>query len=289
MRKVFLTFGDGGTNFIKARTRLMREAEATGQFDEIRGYGWGDIKDEKVRMSSLRASKRGCGYWIWKPAIIKAVLDELDDGDVLVYCDSGDALSKSSWQWKKFFRHLDRIDIICKRISACAIHRCRRELLEKFTCDSIRSCRLCYQYEMGATFLKKTHFVTELIGEWLQFMLDNPEMVADVELPDEWRRQLPTFIENRHDQSVFSLLLSKYLRNPATRNKIKTVWEFHEGWWLFGEPCIATPRNRSGNKVQMSFTSRCVRFCYRILWRVHLLLERHGLCLFWEKGGWYGA
>ena len=107
MRKIFLTFGDGGLNFIEARDRLMREAASTGMFDEIRGYDWSDIKDSIVLSSPLRQYKRGCGYWLWKPAIINAVLEELNDGDILVYCDSGDSLSRSSRQWRKFFAELD--------------------------------------------------------------------------------------------------------------------------------------------------------------------------------------
>lgn len=288
MRKVFLTFGDGSENFVSARERLMYEAELTGQFDEIRGLGWSDVKTHDVLVSSLRRCKRGCGYWLWKPAIISETLAELDDGDVLVYCDSGDELSKSSWQWKKFFRCLDDVDIICKRISACALHRSRKELLARFGCGAISGCRLCFQYEMGAAFIRKTPFVVELIDEWLQMMLAHPDLVADVQSKDE-SEQMPTFMENRHDQSVFSLILAKCLCRPDKRRKIKTVWEFHRGWWLFGEPCISTPRNRSGNRMRVPIKARLKRIVYRVLWRAQLLLERHGICLFWEKGGWYGA
>ena len=289
MRKVFLTFGDGEENFVSARNRLTQEAKSIGLFDDVRGYSWSDVKNQDALGSSLRQNKRGCGYWLWKPAIISEVLAELDDGDILVYCDGGDELSTSTRQWKKFFRHLGKVDLICKRISACALHRCREELLSKFSCQSVSGCRLCYQYEMGATFIKKTPFTVELINEWLRIMIACPELVVDVESDEKHKEQLPTFLENRHDQSVFSLLLSKYLCSPESRGKVKTVWEFHEGWWLFGEPCIATPRNRGGVRVKPTVKAKIKRFAYRLLWRMQLLLERHGVCLFWEKGGWYGA
>ena len=217
------------------------------------------------------------------------MLEELNDGDILVYCDSGDSLSRSSRQWRLFFAELEHVDIICKRVSACGLHRCRKELLEAFSAEAKFRCRLCYQYEMGATFLKKTPFVCKLIGEWLRFMVANPDSVIDAEVSGVSDNQLPTFLENRHDQSVFSLLLFGYLSDPKTRKKIKTVWEFHQGWWLLGEPCIATPRNRSGVQYITPVRKRIKRFFYRILWRLQLTLERHGICIFWEKGGWYGA
>ena len=289
MRKIFLTFGDGSENFILARKRIVREAMTTRQFDEICECDWSSIVDERVLNSPLRHYKRGCGYWLWKPAIIYSTLLTLDDGDVLVYCDAGDILSPSARQWKLFFAKLQSVDLICKRISACNLHRCRKELLEKFGVSCGIGGRLCYQYEMNAVIMKRTSFVLSLIKEWLDFMLVHPDLVRDILGPAEFAEQLPTFLENRHDQSVFSLLAYRKFANPKTRGKIKTIWEFHAGWWLFGEPCISTARIRCGDRPEMGYRAKFVRVLYRVLWRVQLFLERKGVCLFWEKGGCYGA
>lgn len=34
-------------------------------------------------------TKRGCGYWLWKPHIIDRVMSKLPDGDIVVYADAG--------------------------------------------------------------------------------------------------------------------------------------------------------------------------------------------------------
>ena len=34
-------------------------------------------------------SKRGSGYWLWKPYIIYKAMLEMEDGDILVYSDAG--------------------------------------------------------------------------------------------------------------------------------------------------------------------------------------------------------
>ena len=184
---------------------------------------------------------------------------------------------------------LKKVDLICKRISACNLHRCRKELLEKFGMSCGICGRLCYQYEMNAVFLKKTQFTLALIKEWLDFMLEYPDLIRDTIGSVEESAQLPTYIENRHDQSVFSLIVSQKFSDKSVCNKIKTIWEFHTGWWLLGNPCISSARIRGADRPKIGFKARLIRLLYRILWRFQLFLEHKGVCLFWEKGGYYGA
>ena len=39
--------------------------------------------------------KKGGGYWIWKVQLILQSLRDLDDGDILIYSDSGSSLNLS--------------------------------------------------------------------------------------------------------------------------------------------------------------------------------------------------
>ena len=289
MKKVFLTFGDGGEDFVAARNRIAKEAKATGQFDEICAYSWEDVVQEEVKESPLRRFRRGCGYWIWKPAIIYSTLSRLGDGDVLVFCDAGDVLFKAKRQWKMFFKSLANADIICKRISSCNLHMCRKELLEAFGVNYGICGRLCFQFESGTIFIKKTDFTVSVMRKWVDMMVAHPEIVPDVSGDQEMERQLPTFVANRYEQAILTLLLQKCLSDRELHSKIKTVWEFHEGLWLFGNPCVETARLRGNGRYKRSLKSRLVRLGYRIIWRVQKFLERRGLCLFWEKGGNYGA
>lgn len=288
MKKVFLTFGDGGENFIAARERIAGEASKTGLFDEILVYDWGDVVTQGVKESPLRAHKRGCGYWIWKPEIIFSALSRLKDGDILVFCDAGDVLFNTRRQWKKFFSMLDRTDIICKRISACNLHMCRKEMLERFGTGSGICGRLCFQFESGTIFVKRTSFTLSFIKEWMTIMIDNPDIVPDVE-ESEMCKQLPSFVANRYEQSILTLLAQRCFSSADCKNKIRTVWEFHQGWWLFGNPCVETARLRGGGCYRRSLKDWIVRIGYRLFWRIQQCLERRGLCLFWEKGGYYGA
>lgn len=289
MKKVFLTFGDGGENFVAARNRIAAEARHTGQFDEVLAYSWADVAQAEVKESPLRKYKRGCGYWIWKPEIIYSTLSRMQDGDILVFCDAGDVLFDAPRQWRKFFDILDRHEIVCKRISSCNLHMCRKEMLETFGASSGICGRLCFQFESGTIFVKRTDFTLEFMKAWMQTMIKHPEIIPDVVSEGEYENQLPSFVANRYEQSVLTLLMQKCFSDETKKYKIKTVWEFHIGWWLFGNPCVETARLRGPGRFRFSIKARGIRLVYRVIWRMQQFLEKRGLCLFWEKGGHYGA
>lgn len=283
MKKVFLTFGDGGDNFIAARKRIAREAVETRQFDDVFDCGWEDVSEE-MRRSPLRSYKRGCGYWSWKPDLIYSKLQALDDGDVLVYSDSGNVVHRSRRQWRKFFNLFQSHDCVFRRISSCGFHWQRRELHEYFAKEirPERMIRMCFNFEGSVMAFKKTPFSMQLVREWRDFVLEHPEWVRDVE-GDEVRYQLPGFVENRHDQSVLTLLVYKYLSRDGFNNKIISLWEFHQGWWLFGDPAVSVVRHRNGERFALGAMARAIRLCYRILWRFQLALENRGLQVCWAK------
>lgn len=284
MKKVFLTFGDGGENFVAARERLANEARLCGEFDEILSYGLKDAS-EASRNSPLKDYKRGCGYWMWKPDIIDAVLAKMDYGDILVWCDSGNVVRRTR-QWKSWFRVLQEVDIVFHRISACALHFNRREAMALFSPEShsiAPMLRMCFHFESGTMLMRKTDLSVALIGEWKHMMFEHPECVRDVIPESEQEKQLPTFWENRHDQTMLSLIVYKYLSNPKWRNRIRSVWDFHRGLNVFSDPCIIIARNRSGNVYRTTFKRRLIRAAYFILWRLQLMLERHGLQICWAK------
>lgn len=281
MKKVFLTFGDGGENFIAARRRVADEAAATGQFDEIVECGLEAVSEE-MRKSPLMQYSRGCGYWAWKPDIILSALSRLQFGDVVVWSDAGNVINKAPRQWKKFFKMLGNCDMIFKKISSCALQWHRKELLEFFPTISGRQ-NLCFICEGSAMIFKKTPLSMKVVTEWRNFMLLHPECVRDVLSEDERLWQLPSFRESRHDQSVLTLIICRYLDNAEAAHKIARIKEFHVGGWLLGDPCISVVRNRSGTGYRLPFKSRLSRVGLRVLYRFQSLLENHGVQLCWWK------
>jgi len=84
----FVTFGN--RRYAPAARRLVREATATRIFDGIHGYTHFPrfITSDRRWRRHVHISK-GAGFWFWKAPLLKHVLNLLDDGDVLIYADSG--------------------------------------------------------------------------------------------------------------------------------------------------------------------------------------------------------
>ena len=58
--------------------------------DEVREYSAKDIDANFYAKNKLILDqKRGAGYWLWKPYIIKDALSAVNDGDYVFYVDSG--------------------------------------------------------------------------------------------------------------------------------------------------------------------------------------------------------
>lgn len=74
-----------------ALERLGRQAEALDFFDEITLFTEHDLSAEFTsRMGRyLTPSCRGFGYWSWKPWSIHHVLQEMEEGDRLLYLEIG--------------------------------------------------------------------------------------------------------------------------------------------------------------------------------------------------------
>jgi hypothetical protein len=76
------------------KKRLCNEAKSSGWFDTIIAYSPKDLDNEftKKFKNILNQSRIG-GYGIWRPYIIKK-LNEINDGDFLIYLDAGCTITK---------------------------------------------------------------------------------------------------------------------------------------------------------------------------------------------------
>ena len=80
------------------------------------------------------------------------------------------------------------------------------------------------QYESGCIFLKKNKFTLKLLDEWANVYRN------DFSLADDSKSKLNNlkgFLENRHDQSIFSLICKKY--------GVKTLSAFEIDWAYLGK------------------------------------------------------
>jgi hypothetical protein len=146
---------------------------------------------------------RGAGYWLWKPFIISETLKEMEEGDCLIYSDSGIEVVAD-------LTPLLRIAFERDLVFFSGTGQCRqwtkRDCFYFLNADepSFHDAQM-----VDASFLvsAKNSFVNSFMAEWLKTCRD-PRILTDEPntsgLPD-----LPGFIEHRHDQSVLSILVRR--------------------------------------------------------------------------------
>jgi hypothetical protein len=207
--KVFITFGSGGQNYIDAGKRLIKQAKLTGYFDKIKLYTEKDlIIDEEFwnrHSKFISENKRGYGYWIWKSYIIKKTMENMKNGDILLYLDCGCEIGGSTQKLiPKFFNHIKKDKII-----GTETHNdkdwCKMDLLLHF---DMQDSDLIHnpQHQAGAIMFyicEKTKFIVDLWYETCCYyhMIDDSPSI---------KPNLNCFKEHRHDQAIFSLITKKY-------------------------------------------------------------------------------
>ena len=112
MKKVLITYGD--SKFEMSKTRFVQQANALKIFDKIIAYSEQELSEE-LRNSEVFKEKRGGGLWSWKPDVILTALNNMENGDILIYCDAGCSLYASK-EWQRIWNELHQYEIIAQRI-----------------------------------------------------------------------------------------------------------------------------------------------------------------------------
>lgn len=245
MKKVLITYGD--KKFEMSKNRFIQNAHAINIFDEIIAYSDKDLSEE-LKQSEIINEKRGGGLWSWKPDVILTTLNKMEDGDILVYCDSGCTVYPCN-EWNHIWKSLENHDIIAQRIYQRTDKWTRKSIIEYFAQTNSKNWTKCYQHMATAIILKVTPFTRAFVSEWKDMMISHPEMVKDVTI-EEKVNEAECFIENRHDQAFYSALTYKYLNNPTYKNKILTKWEHIEDYDIICPQAIRATRLRNGESKE---------------------------------------
>lgn len=245
MKKILITYGD--KKFEMSKRRFVQQANSINVFDKIIAYSEDDLSEE-LKKTEIIKEKRGGGLWSWKPDVILTTLNDMSDGDYLVYCDTGCTLSKNK-EWNKFWSTLADTDIIAQRIYQKTEHWTRKNIITYFHSTNRKNWEKCYQHLATVIILKASPFTRKFIEEWRNLIISNPEMVKDV-TQTERDVETNTFRENRHDQALFSALIYKYLNIAETKKRIHSQWEHIEDKDIFFKQAIRATRLRNGEEKE---------------------------------------
>ena len=199
-------------NYATARFRPYQRLSSQtalrlGCIDRVIQCGPEDLDGEFQRRNAhLLRERRGGGFWIWKPYLIQRELQNLHDGDVLVYADAGIFFTSSVAPVVMSLRASGESVLVFQNRFQIEQEWTKRDVFVRLGCDSPIYADT-NQIAGGMSVWTKSSASLELVREWLglvqdaQLVTDKPNLGG---LPN-----FPTFREHRHDQSIFSLLCKR--------------------------------------------------------------------------------
>ena len=210
----FISFGGPSPFYYRAVNRLCGEAKDTKLFDSVIGYTDEHLKSDtnfwKQHGKFISKNRKGYGYWLWKPYLIKKRLKEIKDGELLFYTDAG---SSFNVKYPSNFMKV-RIAEVKKTKKIMGIFTCpernynKIDLVKYFGYENSPLFLRHRQHAAGAILMMKTPEVVKFIDEWYELTYkDNYHFIDDTPSVEPETKH---FLVHRHDQSIYSLLTKKY-------------------------------------------------------------------------------
>ena len=228
----FITFGN--EKYYELLNKIQSEAISFNIFDKIIIYKDTDLVNftdfwEKNNKFILN-NDRGFGYWIWKSYITFKTLELMNENDILVYADAGCTLNKNGME-----RLNEYIEIVknneCGNISFQMDNNLEKtwtkmDIFNYFNINNTHNYYFTSQLVAGIFVMRKCPITINIATEWYNIMSNNYNLIDDS--PSKLTND-SSFIENRHDQSIFSILRKKHgtiILNDETNTFIWNVEQY---------------------------------------------------------------
>ena len=219
---IMCTFADGKKYTSK---RIEKEAEKSDYFDHVIAYSpfdltnsWSHEEVGKLYFDTKFVTKAspGYGYWTWKPYIIlKALCENCENGDVLVYTDSG--CTVQPFMTSKMMEYVNGVAGDTPILAFPLLYKekiwSKGDLIDRVfynTTTEERKISLnssSYQFTASTIILRKCKEVIEFVKEWHTIAQEKGHRYIDDSKSLNHKDE--KVAENRHDQSIFSLLCKK--------------------------------------------------------------------------------
>ena len=224
--KYFITYGN--KTFKNAKIRIEQEAIDTNFFDKIFIYGPEFINNQFCSIFNYLSTNfffdnmKGGGFWLWKPYFIKVVLDSIDEGNILVYCDSGCTISKYGEERFNHYIYMlkkSEFGIISFQMTHLPENNwTKKEVFDFFKLDPYSEIGKSGQYMATIIIIMKKKHSIDLVNKWFELASNNHNLFTDYTLESKENNiehflknsQINEFKDHRHDQSILSILRKIY-------------------------------------------------------------------------------
>lgn len=226
--KVFISFGGPSENYHNSLARISEEANNIKIFDYIHGFTEKDLKNDITFWENhgnfIESNHRGYGYWLWKPYLIKTQLDKLNENDILMYADAGcqincEGISRLNDYIELLQNNENDYGVIAFDSGHYEYQYTKRKVLEFFGCNREDSKNLKQNHATVIILRKNAHSIN-LINSWFEVCYNHYELINDETCDESF-----SFIENRHDQSIWSMTVHKHGAIKLSDETYFTNWE----------------------------------------------------------------
>lgn len=206
--------------------------------------------------------RRGYGYWKWKADLIKAYMEELDEGDVLVYSDAGIVWNATPESLKRFDGYVGRLS---KEVPVLAFQEpyieeewSKGDLLNAAGVYDNSAVLRSKQLWGGVILLMKSDISSSFLSRWTSLNELEKELITD------HRSSIPNkkgFKEHRHDQSSFSVLVKQIPHVEISYRETQVANGFDPAAWdaLAGFPIHARRTKEVGRPLSEIIRNKLLR------------------------------
>ena len=246
----FITYGT--KNFRVAKKHVMNLANESGIFENVFGMSHRSLSNEfKNKHNKILAQPRGAGYWIWKHEIIKNIINNVGKNDIVVYSDAGSSFNY--YAKDRFHEYIDSLNsteygnflIECESKHK-EVQWTSSKLLEYFNIDKNSDIAQTTQLEATHMIFKNNNHTKNYLNEYVKLLEDDSGLITDKYNDLNRNRE---FKDNRHDQSIFSLL-TKTLGGVTLPNETHFLDNKNE---QFEYPFLAVRKHGHGIKDSLKF------------------------------------
>ena len=207
----FCSFAD--SRMSASLQRIKKQALSFNMFKDIYVFDEKDLdfSFKQLNKDKLILGSRGYGYWIWKPYIIQRVLTKLSDGDILVYADAGCHLNiRGKERFSIYFDLLIKNELgllVFEQIGLLEKHWTKGDIFDFFNVRDNESITDSYQRAGGIFLIRKNKKIEDVFTLWNHICGEKFFLIDD---SPSFSPNFEGFIENRHDQSIISIISKLY-------------------------------------------------------------------------------
>lgn len=214
----------GNSVYSRAKKRIKEEAIHTEWFKSIKVCGPEDLTPEFANeFKKVLKLKRIAGYGVWKFDIILKRLETLiknNKDEILLYIDAGCMINKNGEsrmkQYINMLRESDKDMFSFKMKGVIEKNWTTKQLFKAFEVEE--DIKESGQFVGGIFMMKINESIIDFFKYILTVLRKNPLIITDVYN----KYQINDFIDNRHCQSVLSVMRKKW--NNSVYIDDETFW-----------------------------------------------------------------